>query len=270
MVAEPTARILPPAAARGTGAGAALVWLALLAGCATPPPASEPEAVTEFNENNDPAEPTNRALYEVHDAVDTTVLEPVARGYRDVVPTPARTGIHNLLLNLGSPVRLGNDMAQGSPRRAGDTAMRLLINSTVGVLGIFDVAKEWGYPGHETNFGDTLAIWGVPEGPFVFVPGLGPSNARDAGGFAVNVTADPLLWVGQGWAVVTATWIDAGIYVIDQRAQLLDTVDEIKKGALDPYATFRSAYHQNRQTKIQTLKDDKAATIPVWFPQAQR
>ncbi len=247
----------------------ALVLLVLLSGCATPPPASDPEALAEYDGNNDPAEPTNRAMYEVHDALDTAVMRPVAAGYRAVVPGPARTGIHNALLNLGSAVRLGNDMAQGSPRRAGDTLMRALINSTVGVLGLFDVAADWGYPLHETGFGDTLALWGLPEGPYLFVPGLGPRNARDLGGFLVNATAEPVYWIGQGVAVTAARWSATGAYVVDQRYHLLDTIDSVKKTSLDPYATFRSAYHQQRAAEIQALEDDKGSTIPVWFPQSQ-
>jgi len=249
-------------------AGLALVLLALLSGCATPPPASDPEAVAEYNDNNDPAEPTNRALYKVHDALDTTVMRPVAAGYRAVVPGPVRTGIHNALLNLGSAVRLGNDMAQGSPRRAGDTLMRALINSTVGVLGLFDVATDWGYPLHETGFGDTLALWGVPDGPYLFVPGLGPRNARDLGGFLVNATAEPVYWIGQGVAVTAARWSVTGVYAVDQRYHLLDAIDSVKKSSLDPYATFRSAYQQRRAAEIRAIRDDKGATVPVWFPQS--
>ena len=109
-----------------------------------------------------------------------------------------RTGIHNVLDNLGGPVRLTNDALQGKPRRAGDTTMRLLINTTAGVGGIFDVAKNLGYPDHDTDFALTLANWGVPEGPFLYLPVLGPSSPRDATGFAVDIAIDPFTWIGQG------------------------------------------------------------------------
>ena len=107
-------------------------------------------------------------------------------------------GLHNVLANIGTPVQLTNDMLEGKPRRAGDTTMRFLINTTVGVLGIFDVATKWGYPDHDADFGMTLANWGVPEGPFLFLPVLGPSDPRDAVGFGVDIALDPFTWVGAG------------------------------------------------------------------------
>ena len=146
-------------------------------GCATPPPASDPDAVADFKETNDPLEPTNRVLYAINNGLDTVILRPVALAYRNVVPEPVRTGIHNVLSNLGTPVQLGNDILEAKPRRAGDTTMRFLINTTIGVVGIFDVAKELGYPNHDNDFGMTLALWGVPEGPFLFLPVLGPSRS---------------------------------------------------------------------------------------------
>ena len=117
-----------------------------------------------------------------------------------------RNGIHNVLSNLGTPVQLGNDMLEGKPRRAGDTTMRFLINTTVGVLGIFDVAKDWGYPDHDADFGMTLALWGLPDGPFLFLPVLGPSDPRDAIGLGVDTAMDPFTWVGQGAAVRALDW----------------------------------------------------------------
>ncbi len=145
-----------------------------LAGCATPPPASDPDALADFRATNDPLEPTNRVVYAVDQKLDAGIIRPVARAYGAVVPEPVRNGIHNALGNLGAPVQLMNDMLEGKPRRAGDTAMRFVINSTVGLLGIFDVATGWGYPDHDADFGLTLAVWGAPEGPFLFLPLLGP------------------------------------------------------------------------------------------------
>src|SRR5271166_3949832 len=112
------------------------VWLA---GCATPPPASDPEALAEFKETNDPLEPTNRVMFKVNNAVDTAVLRPVAVGYSKL-PQTVRDHTHNVLANLSQPVILFNDMLQGKPRRAGDSLMRFLLNSTIGIAGIFDVA----------------------------------------------------------------------------------------------------------------------------------
>ena len=114
---------------------------ASVCGCATPPPASDPEALAEYRENNDPLEPANRALYAVHDKIDTHVTAPIARGYRDWVPSTVRSHLLQFADNVASPVQLSNDMLQAKPRRAGDTLMRLLINSTIGVGGIF--ARSW-------------------------------------------------------------------------------------------------------------------------------
>ena len=119
-------------------------WLAalvlFLAGCATPPPATDPEALAEYRANNDPIEPANRSLYSLNEWLDRRVTRPVAVGYRDYVPRPVRRGIRNALSTLRGPVILANDMLQGQPRRAGDTFGRFVLNSTLGLAGIFDVA----------------------------------------------------------------------------------------------------------------------------------
>jgi phospholipid-binding lipoprotein MlaA len=241
-----------------------------LGGCATPPPANDPDAVADFRQTNDPLEPTNRVFYQVNDAIDTVVMTPVAKAYRFVLPERVRTGIHNMMDNLGGPVRFTDDAFQGKPRRAGDTMMRFLINSTAGVAGIFDVAKSAGYPPHDTDFTLTLANWGVPEGPYLYLPVLGPSSPRDAAGFAADIMIDPFTWVGQGTTAHTiGSWTRTGLSAVDQRASLLDVIDNVKKTALDPYATFRSLYRQNRAGKLSTLRADTVATIPIWWPRAK-
>lgn len=238
-----------------------------LVGCATPPPASDPDAVADFKETNDPMEPMNRVFYAINDGLDTVIMHPLAVAYRDAVPEPVRTGIHNVLVNLGTPVELGNDVLDAKPRRAGDTSLRFVINTTIGVVGIFDVAKKLGYPDHDNDFGATLALWGVPEGPFLFLPVLGPSNPRDAIGHGVDGVSDPFNWIGQGTVVTILDWSRFGISAIDGRTQYLDATDSIKKTALDPYATFRSLYRQHHQAQIEQTRNDNRATIPVWFPQ---
>jgi phospholipid-binding lipoprotein MlaA len=242
--------------------------LGSLAGCATPPPADDPDAVADFKETNDPIEPTNRVIYAVNNGIDTVVLRPAAQAYRFLVPEPVRGGVHNVLSNLGTPVQLSNDMLDGRPRRAGDTTMRFLINTTVGVLGIFDVANDWGYPNHDADFGMTMALWGLPEGPYLFLPVFGPSDPRDAVGLGVNTAMDPFTWVGQGAAVTALNWSRFAMNGLDQRERHLDDIDSVKKTALDPYATFRSLYRQHRHAQIDELRGDKRHTIPVWFTQA--
>ena len=215
------------------------VLLGSLGGCATPPPAADADAVADFKEANDPLEPTNRAIYAFDDALDTVILRPAAKAYRFIVPAPARTGIHNALTNLGTPVQLGNDILDGRPRRGGDTTMRFLINTTVGVLGIFDFAKDWGYPDHDADFGLTLALWGLPEGPFLYLPVFGPSDPRDAIGLAGNAVMDPFTWVGQGTTVRALDWSRMGVNAIDQRERLLMTSTVQRKRRWTP--TRRSA-----------------------------
>jgi phospholipid-binding lipoprotein MlaA len=246
---------------------ASMLLLGPLLGCATPPPASNPDAVADFKEADDPLEPTNRVLYAINDGIDTVILRPIALAYRKVVPEPVRTGIHNVLSNLSTPVQLGNDILEAKPRRAGDTTMRFLINTTIGVVGVFDVAKGLGYPDHETDFGMTLALWGVGDGPFLFLPVLGPTNPRDAIGYGVDGVSDPFNWVGQGTVVTALNWTKWGLNAVDQRERVLDTIDSIKKTALDPYATFRSLYRQHRRAAIEKTRNDNSATIPIWFPQ---
>ena len=241
--------------------------LAGASGCASPPPASDPDAVADYNDTNDPLEPTNRVFYEINNGIDTVILRPAAIAYRAVVPQPVRNGVHNMLNNLGTPVELGDDIASAKPRRAGDTTMRFLINTTVGVLGVFDVAKDWGYPDHSSDFGMAMALWGLPAGPFLFLPVLGPTDPRDVAGFGVDQVMDPFGWVGQGTAVTALRWSRFGIHGVDERERHLDDIENIKKTALDPYATFRSLYRQHRESDIENARDDNRATVPVWFPQ---
>ena len=245
---------------------ASLFLVGGLGGCATAPPASDPEAVAEFNELNDPLEPTNRTFYAINNGLDTVLLRPLAIGYRYVVPEFARNGVHNFLSNLATPVALADDMLQGKPRRAGDTLMRGIINTTVGVGGLFDPATGWGYPKHDTDFGVTLALWGLPDGPFLFLPLFGPSNPRDAAGLAGDFALDPLSWVGRGYLVTDAGIARFGLTAVDARSQHIEDIDKLKATALDPYATFRSLYRQHRAAQIEETRDDDRSTIPVWFP----
>ncbi len=254
----------PAALIRGLLVATALASPVLLGGCAGKP--TDSAATADAENVNDPIEPTNRFFYRVNDGLDTVVLRPAAVAYNYVLPPTVRAHTHNFLVNLSNPVTLADDMLQGKPRRAGDTLMRLLINSTVGVAGVFDVATDWGYPAHSTDFGVTLALWGFESGPYLFLPLFGPSDPRDATGIAADTGLDPFTWIGQGAAV---TGLEAGRFAlnaIDTRAGLVGTIDQIKAGALDPYATFRSLYRQHRAAQIQETRDDDRATVPAWFP----
>jgi phospholipid-binding lipoprotein MlaA len=230
----------------GLSAFAALI---ALGACATPP--ADPEARAEFEADNDPIEPVNRAIFDFNLVVDGAVIKPAAQVYRDVLPERARNGIHNALQNLRSPIVFANDVLQGETQRAAITAWRFVINSTIGILGIFDVAKEAGYPPHSEDFGQTFAKWGIGEGPYLVLPILGPSNPRDATGLATEWVTDPFnLWMAntdRDWVI----WTRAGLTGIDYRSSNIETIDEIKKTSIDFYAAIRSLYRQRRAQQIQ-------------------
>ena len=241
-----------------------LMALLLLGACTTPVPTGDPVALADYQETNDRFEPTNRFFYKVNDGLDTYVLRPVAVAYRKVVPGAVRRPVHNVLNNLSTPAQFANDVLSGKPRKAGDSLMRFAINSTAGVGGLFDVAEGWGYPDHSADFGMTLAVYGVGEGPFLFLPILGPSNPRDAIGFGANSALDPLTWASFGGSqTLGTTRLVTG--AVDTRERLIDQIDNIKRGALDPYATFRSLYRQNRADEVAKAKQDRPATVPAWF-----
>jgi phospholipid-binding lipoprotein MlaA len=239
----------------------------LLGACATRPPASDADATAEFDQTNDPLEPTNRFFYRLDDTLDTYTLKPVARAYVAVVPDPVRSGVHNFLANLTTPTVLVNDVAEAKPKRAGTTFMRFVINSTAGVLGVFDVAKGLGYPAHDAGFNQTLGVWGVGPGPFLYLPVVGPSSTRAATGFAVDQATDPFTYVPTGIYLHTFNWARYGLTTVDTRSRLLTDLDKVKAGALDPYATIRSLYRQNTQSRIDAARGDTATTPPDWYAQ---
>lgn len=244
---------------------AALLGLAVtLSACATKPATQSADAGDD-QAANDPYENTNRFFYRVNDAIDTYSLKPVAQAYVYVTPAPVRTGVHNVLSNLGSPALFVDDVTQANPRRAGDTFMRFIINSTIGVAGIFDVAKSVGYRAHDTDFGITLGVWGIGEGPFLYLPVLGPSSPRAVVGFAADNAFDPFDYVPHGYGLRTFAWAKFAMGTIDTRSRLLTDLDKVKANALDPYATFRSLYRQHVQSELDAARSDKRSTPPDWY-----
>lgn len=223
---------------------------ALLAACATPPPATEPEALAEFRAANDPFEPFNRSMFAVNEGLDAAVVRPVVLAYRNVVPEPGRTAVRNVLRNIRSPVILLNDILQGNGERAANTFGRFVVNSTLGIGGIFDVAGEHlDMPFHNEDFGQTLAVWGVPPGPYLFLPLLGPTNPRDGAGLGVDVVSQPLTWIG-GFGFEVLDYTRFGIGLIDTRENIDESLQQVRRTSLDPYATIRSATRQGRAAAI--------------------
>lgn len=196
--------------------------------------------------DNDPLEVPNRMFFAFNEAVDFMVIRPIAVTYRYIVPTGVRNSVRNFLRNLRTPVTLANDLLQGDLERAEATFARFLINSTVGLLGLFDIAAESGIPYHDEDFGQTLGSYGTGEGFYLVLPILGPSNLRDAGGRIVDLLLDPLTYlapteVGLGRAVLTG---------VDFRSRSIEELDGLKADSLDFYARIRSLYRQNRQSEI--------------------
>jgi len=229
--------------------GFLLLGALALAACATKPDPNNPQAVQAFAETNDPIEPLNRYFFELNRFFDTILIKPVATWYQGVLPRPVRNGVRNFFDNLRSPVILGNDMLQGEWDRAGTTTKRFGINSTVGVLGLFDPAESWGLPQHGEDFGQTLATWGMEEGPYLYLPILGPTPPRDLAGFIVDQLMDPLTWIVETppYTIPVTRFVLNGV---DLRARNLDTLDNIERTSVDYYATMRSLYRQMRRNEI--------------------
>lgn len=230
----------------------------LLVGCATPPPDDDPEAVAEFKQIDDPLEPMNRKIFAFNNGVDYVLLHPAAEGYRYVVPPFGRDRIHDFLENLNTPLYLANDLLQGNFDMAGSTLSRFALNSTFGVLGIMDVAGPMGIPGHSSDFGQTLGVWGVGDGPYLMLPLFGPSNPRDATGMGVEMVADPWDYYLTPNHMRWVSWTRTGVTAVSKREEYLDVLDDIKRTSLDYYSSLRSLYRQRRAAEIEVGKNPHA------------
>ena len=239
---------------------------AALAGCAAKP--ADPDALAAARENNDPYEGINRKLFGVYHAVDTHAIRPVAVAYRDTVPSPVRGSLHNVLTNIANPVQFCNDVLQGNPRRAGDTFVRTVLNTTVGLGGFLDVATGLGYPDHSNDFGLTLALWGVPSGPFLFVPLLGPTDVRDGIGYGASTVFNPLTYASFGGSNALGFSV-LGVGALDARSRALTDTDSIERSSLDPYATYRSLFQQHRAAQVTAAGTDTPGTVPNWYSDAE-
>ena len=194
----------------------------------------------------DPLEPVNRVVYKFNDAVDKAVLKPVAKGYKEVVPSPVRTGVGNFFGNLGDVVVTVNDFLQFKLDRTASDFSRVFFNSTFGVLGIFDVATGWGLEKHNEDFGQTLGYWGVGNGPYLVLPFLGPSTLRDSIGLYADSYVDPVWNTKQ---VPTRNSLVA-TETVDARARALGVEKMVEEAALDPYVFVRDAYLQRRRNLV--------------------
>lgn len=212
---------------------------------------------------NDPIEPINRFFFGVNQIIEQTVLGMAASLYNAFVPPPVRQAIGNMIDNLRTPVILANDVLQLEFRRAVDTTGRFVVNTTLGVAGMFDPAAQMGMAEHDEDFGQTLGKWGVGEGFYLVLPIFGPSNPRDGvGKYVVDPYFDPLgLWLKNSGRD-GARWFRNGVDGLDAYASVQDELEKIRKTSVDYYATIRSMYRQKREAEIRNGSRESLPPIP--------
>lgn len=229
-----------------------LLALLALGGCAT---GSNPK---------DPLEPFNRKMFAFNDSVDRAVLKPVAKGYQAAVPLPVRGGLDNFLNNLRDVPSAANSLLQGKIKEAAQDTGRFLVNTSIGILGFFDVASRIGLPRHSEDFGQTMGYWGVGPGPYLVLPLLGPSSVRDTGGLAVDLITSPSAALLNEEPQIEA-WLTA-LRIVSARAALLDTEKLLDEAAIDRYSFVREAYLQRRENLINDGASSFAPMAPAPKP----
>ena len=225
---------------RPVRAFAALVLVVLVAGCSVPGPGEAPGGI------HDPEEAQNREVHQFNVALDRTVLRPVARAYDTTVPQPARSAVSNFVDTWSTPGTIVNQVLQGRLVRAGRNTLRFVTNATVGLGGLVDVASDLELHEDDSDFGETLHVWGAPEGAYIELPLLGPSTERDAVGRIVDFALDPLgpaLTDPQARARTTARVAD----LVGERGARGETIDALLYDSADSYSQLRLIYLQNRR-----------------------
>ena len=202
-----------------------------LAGCAAAP------------SRDDPFEPMNRASYRVHEVVDGKIVKPMVQAYVDYTPHPVQRGISNFFGNIDDFFSFINDVLQGKPDKAGNDLGRVITNTAFGVLGLIDIASDAGVPKGNEDFGQTFGYWGLPQGPYIFIPVFGPTTVRDGTGWIIRAYASPIGYIPDV-ATRNILW---GIGAVDLRASALQAESLINQAALDPYTFIRRSYLQRRE-----------------------
>jgi phospholipid-binding lipoprotein MlaA len=199
--------------------------------------------------DRDPFEPLNRGIFECNEVVYTWVIDPFATVYEWAVPAPGRRAVRRFFSNLGEPVTVVNDLLQLEPLRAGSSGARFLINSTVGLAGLFDPASAWGIDRHASDFGGTLAVYRVGSGPYVVIPVMGPSTVRDAVGGIIDGLIRPDTWLlTPGTRLVISASDGFTLYGHER-----ERIDALRDTSVDFYAALRSAYLMDRDARIEAL-----------------
>jgi phospholipid-binding lipoprotein MlaA len=238
----------------------AMLMLALIAGCA-----AAPKTAGDATEDiSDPIEPVNRVFFDFNMFLDRTILRPVTRYYVEYVPEAFRVSIRNILEVMNTPVVMMNHLLQGDIERFMHTAGRFTLN-LAGGLGVLDIAGEKAPPLDE-DFGQTLAVWGVPSGPYLMLPILGPSNIRDAVGRGVDSVADPMPHLISHYSTDLNSYLFSGARLtataLDRRSRILGELEELERTSLDFYATVRSLYIQKRRDDIRNGGSGEPVPIP--------
>lgn len=216
-----------------------MIMLLMLGGCATAP---GPGRTT----NADPLQKLNRGVYKFNTVVDRATLKPLAKGYQKITPQWVRTGVSNFFSNLGEPWTIVNELFQGKPKSMGKQTGRFVVNTVLGIGGLFDVASRMNLPVQKEDFGQTLAVWGVPSGPYIVLPLLGPSSIRDGFGEIPDYFGHPLTYTHVNWKVRTGL---AVLGVVSAREKLLSIEGMLDK-AYDPYSVMRDVWVQQREYQI--------------------
>ncbi len=210
----------------------------------------------------DPFEGLNRAIFSFNNAADKIILEPVAKGYKKL-PSPIQNGVGNFINNLKLPLAAVNQLLQGQGKNAIESTGRFLVNSTIGIFGLIDVADDIGLDQKEEDFGQTLATWGVGDGFYIVLPLFGPSNLRDSTGMVMTMLTDPInayaTSQNEAWAIPLRT----GANAIDQRSQIIDEVNALRNNSIDYYTAVKSSYYQNRKAAIMNTDDDVLTPLPL-------
>jgi phospholipid-binding lipoprotein MlaA len=198
-----------------------------------------------YASDDDPLEPMNRAIFEFNEIVDDNVLKPIAKGYKYVTPDPVEVGISNFFSNLGEIGTITNDLLQLKFAQAGRDTMRFFLNSTLGIFGIFDVATPLGLSRNKEDFGQTLGFWGVPDGPYLVLPFLGPSSFRDGPSTIVDGELSPVEQLHHEERQALQT-----LDIVDTRARLLRATKILDTAAKDKYIFIRESYLQKRESQV--------------------
>ena len=205
----------------------------------------------------DPLEGLNRLTFRLNMRLDHWVFDPITRAYAFVVPPPGRLAVRRVLANLNAPAVFVNDVLQIEPVDAAVTVSRFAINTTVGLVGVFDVAQRVGLAAHESDFGQTLALCGVPSGPYIMFPVFGPSTARDGTGYLVDFFFRPYVYFLGPGAIVFFTPIHEGSVGISEREEHAEELHALESSSMDFYATLRSAYTQDRTARIWARRENR-------------